>query len=182
MLLWLIGCGVFDIGREETLMAIKPGLTIPGDTADTGDTDIGDTDTGDTGTGDTDTGDADPWIVISDPRSEDADGDGLWEPGESLTVYVMMENMRAEDYMYYPGVLVETDHPDVIVPAPGGGWFYGIFGLGREELAMQVQAAPEIAAGEQVDLRLILTSLGCDDMPEVCLGDQVLSYSRIIGQ
>lgn len=179
MLLWLIGCGVLDFGRDATLMSIDSTRPTVPDTGETASTDTGDPDTGDTDTGDTDT---DPWIVISDPRSEDADGDGLWEPGESLTVYVMMENMRAEDYMYYPGVLVETDHPGVIVPAPGGGWFYGIFGLDRQELAMQVQAAPEIAAGEQVDLRLILTSLGCDDMPEVCLGDQLLSYSRIIGQ
>lgn len=153
------------------------------DIFDTGSTDTtGTTDT-DTDTGGTDTGTStDPWIVISDPRSDDADGDGIWEPGETLTIWVTMENMRADDYMAYPGVLVESDRDDVVVPDPGGNWFYGIFGLDREDLSMVVEATASAPEGVEVTFTLSLTSLGCDSDPALCLDPQQLTYRRTIGQ
>ena len=168
--------------------ASEPLILVDRTFVDTGapDTDTDDTGTDTTGTGTgtgTDTGTAaDPWIVISDPDSTDEDGDGRWEPGEWLTVQVTMENMRADDYMAAPGVLIGTDHPDVIIPEPGGNWFYGIFGLDREDLPIRVQADAGIAEGEQVTFTLTLTSLGCDSDPALCLGGQQLTYRRTIGQ
>lgn len=158
------------------LQADPDALSAPGsaDTADTA------PDTGDTA--DTAPGTADAWIVISDPRSEDADGDGRWEAGEALTITVTMENTRAEDYMHYPGVLVTTETPGVEIPMPGGGWFYGIFGLDREALSMQVIADAGIAEGTEAEFRLALDAINCESMPGTCLGDQVLIYRRTIGR
>lgn len=153
------------------------------DGSDSGDTARSDSTPSDDSGDSKESGDPDAesgWIVVSAPRAEDAGGDGAWAAGESLTVYATLTNLRSDDYMNYPGILVIPDDSQVEVPAPGGNWLYGLFGNSSSELGVTVTATEGIAIGTVVNFRIEVTSLSCTGEGTYCLDPAPITLDVVI--
>ena len=180
MLLLLLACAADPSSDKVGLLTPIDDPTgldtaAPVDSADPGDTAVGDD------SADPDDTAARPlWILLRDPVTADADGDGVWSPGEDLYVTVTLENVQSVDFMYYPGIVVSTDHRDI--PDPGGNWFYGLFGGQSESLSVILHPAAGIPVGDTVHIAVDLSTMGCPETPEACLEPQRLELSRVVGE
>lgn len=186
MFLLLLACTAASRPDKDGPIDLTDDTAAPSDTSEPVDTaDSGDpadtADTGDTG----DTG-APPlisdWIVLTDLDTEDADGDGIWMPGEVLTVWVTLTNVRDEDYWAYPGATVASTSSAVDLTEPAYNAFFGIFAGESSELPLSFSARPDATLGERVELTVEVVALGCPESPEACLDPQTQLLSRAIGE
>jgi hypothetical protein len=119
---------------------------------------------------------------MTDLRTEDADGDGVWMPGEVLIVWVTLTNVRDEDYWLYPGATVSSASPAVDLTEPAYNALFGIFAGESTELPITLAGRPDATLGELVDLTVNVVALGCPEPPEACLDPQTQVISRAIGE
>lgn len=105
--------------------------------------------------------DPDAWFLIHSPIVSDADGDGVWEEGEELTLEVQFTNQRGEAHYYYPGILASTDVSEVVATG-GENWWYGIEPDMTYEAWLTFQPG-SASAGTVVTLIAEASSLACDD-------------------
>lgn len=161
MLLLLMACPPEDV---STPIAVPPDSVA---TTDSG----GGTSTSTTGT---------PWLTISDPGSVDADEDGFWNPGESLTLQVVLRNNWSDDYLWYPGVVVSSPDEGVSFPDPGGDWRYAMAGHTEDTMNILVEMDPSVEAGTTFHFELEVTSLSCENEQEHCVDPGTLSYERTV--
>ncbi len=91
----------------------------------------------------------------------DADGDGLWSPGEELTVAIDFHS--AAEWMNYPGVLGESDAAITGLPAEGDAyWWYGVT-AGDSYQVEFVLTLDEAPAAAEVELLFTVGALNCVD-------------------
>ena len=121
-------------------------------------------------------------FALYGPELSDASGNGIWEPGESLSVSVTMCNEGTMDHTYYPGVTLSEIYPspDITINYPEF-WWYGMFAGQCESAGFTLTASGSIASGTQVDLLAEATVLNCGDLPEFCINDASLEFSIQIG-
>lgn len=158
MLLWMLACD----GGERLIK---------------GDLDFRESSTFDSGVS-TSSSSLPAWLSISDPNSLDAGGDGHWEPGETLTLQVILHNNWDDDYLWYPGVLVSSSDEGLQIPEPGGDWRYALFGH-TEEL-MNIPVVADAAVGTTFHFQLEVTSLGCVNEQLHCVDPGPISYERTL--
>ena len=121
-------------------------------------------------------------FALYGPELSDASGNGIWEPGESLSVSVTMCNEGTMDHGYYPGVTLSEIYPspDITINNPEF-WWYGMFAGQCESAGFTLTASGSIASGTQVDLLAEATVLNCSDLPEFCINDASLEFLIQIG-
>ena len=121
-------------------------------------------------------------FALYGPELSDASGNGIWEPGENLSVSVTMCNEGTMDHMYYPGVTLSEIYPspDITINNPEF-WWYGMFAGQCEDAGFTLTASGSIASGTQVDLLAEATVLNCGNLPEFCINDASVEFSIQIG-
>lgn len=158
MLFWMLGCMVQPIKA----VAISSAEGSPGDT----------------GTVET-TSSSTPWLSLSDLQA-DVGADGLWTPGETLLLSVVIQNNWSDDYLWYPGAILSTSSPSVTLPEPGGDWRYALLGHTEDTLQLSVTANSDVSSTIEVELSVELNTLGCESEGEHCVDPQVLPYNTEI--
>ncbi|MBH49833.1 MAG: hypothetical protein CMG69_03670 [Candidatus Marinimicrobia bacterium] len=121
-------------------------------------------------------------FALYGPELSDVSGNGIWEPGESLSVSVTLCNEGTMDHMYYPGVALSEIYPspDITINNPEF-WWYGMFAGQCESAGFTINASEIIVPGTQVELLAEGTVLNCGNMPEFCINNSSLEFSIQIG-
>ena len=103
-------------------------------------------------------------LVLANPSiSDDTDGDGLIEPGETASVTVVMQDTSGLGFNWYPGVEFATKNPMVGVQADT--WYYAILPCGEMPATATIKVAPDTAPGTIVTIRAQIAMLNqkCPD-------------------
>ena len=101
------------------------------------------------------------WFRIHSPQLRDADGDGIWSPGEQISLDLSFTN-QGEDHFNYPGLLTSTDTDNVTSDSPEFWWF-GITAGETYEVSLDFTADDSISDGTVVTFIASAYSLACDD-------------------
>ena len=104
--------------------------------------------------------DSDAWFRLHSPTLADADGDGVWSPGEIITLGLLVTNQR-EDHWRYPGVLGSTDVSEVITQG-SENWWFGIEAGATYETWLGFEAPSDLSDGTLVTLIAEASALNCD--------------------
>jgi len=112
-------------------------------------------------------GDESPDLIVTDPKTADADGNGAWIAGEALTITVTLTNQGDESFNWYPGVKLTADHAGVTVTG-SEFWFYAIFAGMSLEASFEATAAADVPAGTTVTFEASVVALNCADNDIVC--------------
>lgn len=89
-------------------------------------------------------------LSVSDPTLVDENGNGLFEAGETATLSIKLNETTGTSFMWYPGVLFESDHPGATVPAEY--WFYGIFGCQSHDISVPVSLAASLSKNTNIHI------------------------------
>ncbi len=103
---------------------------------------------------------SDAWFRLHTPTLIDADGDGVWSPGETITLGLLFTNQR-EDHWRYPGVLSSTDVSEV-TPQEADYWWFGIEAGATYEVWFHFEAPTDLPDGTLVTLIAEASALNCD--------------------
>lgn len=68
-----------------------------------------------------------------------------WEPGESVTIQVTLHNAGSEDFLDYPGIRVQADHPGVTTVMPED-WLFALLLAQDNSLMVTFTAAADVPA------------------------------------
>lgn len=108
------------------------------------------------------------WADITQVVLSDADQDGAWSPGETLTATVTYASTG--DFINYPAVVAQADHPLVSVPWATSG-FFGVVPDQPIEYEVVFAADPTLEPGTQVGLKIgaavglgAVTACDCPDV------------------
>jgi hypothetical protein len=91
------------------------------------------------------------WADITQVVLSDADQDGAWSPGEALTATVTYASTG--DFINYPALVAQADHPLVSVPWATSG-FFGVVPGQPIEYEVVFEADPTLEVGTQVGLKI----------------------------
>ncbi|MCO4772152.1 MAG: hypothetical protein KDA24_19115 [Deltaproteobacteria bacterium] len=104
--------------------------------------------------------DAGAWFLLHSPTLSDANGDGVWSPGEQLTLGFLFTNQRGDHYAY-PGTVASTDVSEVVVSS-SENWWYGIDAGGTYEAWVTFTPDADLSEGTIVTLINEAAALNCD--------------------
>ena len=121
-------------------------------------------------------------FALYGPELVDASGNGIWEPGENLSVSVTLCNEGTMDHTYYPGVTLSEiyPNPDITINNPEF-WWYGMYSGQCEEAGFTLNAGGSIPPGTEIVLLAEATTLNCENNPEFCMNDSSVEFSIQIG-
>ena len=103
-------------------------------------------------------------LILIDPKiSNDTDGDGLVEAGETASLTVTMKDTSGFGFYWYPGVEFATKDPIASVQADT--WYYGILECGEQPATASIKVAPDAAPGTMMTIRAQIAMLNekCPD-------------------
>lgn len=102
-------------------------------------------------------------LTVSNGRVSDDGGDGRVSPGETVTVQFDLNETSGHDFMFYPGVHVES--PSAGVDISGNDWLYGIFACSSVPLSASATMDPGLPRGTQVRItgRVGMLNRDCPD-------------------
>ncbi|MBK9259545.1 MAG: hypothetical protein IPM54_06865 [Polyangiaceae bacterium] len=86
--------------------------------------------------------DLDRLVVVNPSISNDTDGDGKLESGESATLTVMMKDVSGLGFNWYPGVEFESSHPSIEVEPDT--WFYAILPCTEQAATATIKVGPDV--------------------------------------
>ncbi|MFT7624688.1 MAG: hypothetical protein ACI9WU_003877 [Myxococcota bacterium] len=158
--------------------------TTGGDTDTTGgdtDTTGGDTDTtgGDTDTtgGDTSGGDGIDF-ELTDPQLDPGD-DGIWTPGETITITATLKNVDTEAHSAYPGAALTTTTPGIEIDE-FENWYFAMFAGDANPVDFTVTAGENVPPGTEVQFSAVADALNCADSGQNCPDSQPLLFSATV--
>jgi hypothetical protein len=96
-------------------------------------------------------------VLVNPSISNDTDGDGLVEPGETVSVTVMMKDTSGLGFNWYPGVEFASKNPSVGVEADT--WYYAILPCTEQPATATMKVAPDVLPGTIVTIRAQIAML-----------------------
>jgi hypothetical protein len=100
-------------------------------------------------------------LTVTDPTVTDDGGDGLVEAGEGATLQVNLNEVAGVGFLWYPGVIFESDNPGVTLS--GQDWLYAILACQTQPLTGH--ATFDVPAGTTVTItaRVAMLNQDCPD-------------------
>jgi hypothetical protein len=124
-----------------------------------------------------------PNFEIGIPSIVDENMDGVWDAGETATIYVDLINSGSAGYGWYPGAVITTDNPYInILSSDSANTFYGIDGNTVYQGSFVVESDESTPLSTEVEFMIswgYSTTAPCEE--ENCLEQAYLSYSSTIG-
>ena len=123
-----------------------------------------------------------PNFEIGIPTIVDENMDGVWDAGETATIYVDLINSGSAGYGWYPGAVITTDNPYInILSSDSANTFYGIDGNSAYQGSFVVESDESTPLSTEVEFMVswgYSTTAPCE---EDCLEQAYLSYSSTVG-
>lgn len=104
--------------------------------------------------------DLDRLILVDPVISDDTDGDGLIEPGESATITVTMKEISGLGFNWYPGVIFTSS--DSAVGAKEDTWFYAMLPCGEMPVTGTIKVDANVAPGKTAVVRASVNMINGD--------------------
>lgn len=124
-------------------------------------------------------GDTTTLLVVSDPKTQDLNQDGFWEPGEALTISITLTNQSDDDFSWYPGVVLASD-VDGIQIQPPLFWFYAIFGNDSLEATFTATPKATVPSGTAVTFSTVPAVLNCQDNGVPCPTNEPTTFKATV--
>jgi len=99
-----------------------------------------------------------------------------WNPFDTLIIKMELCNDTDFDYMYYPGVILESDPYIVQIHNPEF-WYYGMFANTCDSVQWQVHVFADIQYETYIPFTAYTSSIGCGDNPEHCFESDSVSFT-----
>jgi len=120
-----------------------------------------------------------PPLFVGPWSAEELGGDGVWNPGETITVTVTLNSH--EDFTNYPGAVLEDDQ-DLVTYAPAQFDFFAIFADQPMDASWQVTADASMSAGAVVQFTSYASTLSCGQGNGLCPPYQPITFSLTLGE
>jgi hypothetical protein len=123
-----------------------------------------------------------PNFEIANPTIVDENMDGVWDAGETATIYVDLINSGSVGFGLYPGATITTDNPYItVLSSDSDNTFFGIDGNTLYQGVFVLESDELTPLSSEVEFLIswgYSTTAPCD---EDCLDQAYLSYSSVVG-
>ncbi len=122
-----------------------------------------------------------PFFVASNPVFEDADGDGTWDAGESVTLSVNCANNGSADFSMYPGAELSTTSEYVSLGEGNPFIWYAMLAGTSDNAVFILESDADTPNGTVVSFTLDFGNSQTTNCETDCVSNHEFTFSTTIG-